>query len=248
MTETVKECDNDVDLNCIDKKRAKFFQDLIVKWYDLRGRKDLPWRNTKDPWRVLIAGILLRKTTAKQVLNIYNDFILKYPTASHIVEVDEKNIRKEIITLGMENIKAGQLKTASLKIIEDYNNQIPVEYNQLKSLKGVGDYIASEIQLIAYDIPKPLLDRNMIRIISRVFSVTSKNKRPHTDKELWRFASLLVPLDIDQAKCFNFGILDLGDLICTARNPKCVQCPILSICDYGNDKALQPLSQNSHFK
>jgi len=235
----VKDCDDGEDFNRINKDKTALFQDLLMEWYDLNGRKNLPWRNTKDTWRVLVAGILLRKTTVNQVLEVYDDFILKYPTAAHIIEADDEELRRESLTLGMENIKIEQLKAASRTITEEHDSQVPAEYSQLKSLKGVGDYIASEIQLIAYDVPRPLLDRNMIRIISRVFSFASEKKRPHTDKALWRFAGLLVPSDIDKERRFNFGVLDLGYLVCSARSPKCTVCPVSSVCDHCGKEELR---------
>ena len=109
---------------------------------------------------------------------------------------------------------------------------IPCERDKLKELPGVGDYIASEVLLVACGQPEPLLDRNMLRVIERVFGVKSAKKRPHIDPAMWSFARLLVPKDPELAEKFNFGVLDFARKICTAEKPYCSTCPVKDLCSY----------------
>ena len=212
-------------------QKIRVFQSKIIKWYDTHGDKHLPWRNTNNPWHVLIAGLLLKKTTTKQVLQIYSKFIDKYPNPKAILESSKDEIRNLIKPLGLEHRRTELIMRLSLIILDEFEGKIPSTRKELKKLPGIGDYIASEVLLIAYNKPKPLLDRNMIRVLERIFSLKTTKKRAHTDPKLWAFAEKLIPTDPEKAKAFNYGVLDFARKICTARNPKCTSCPIRNICN-----------------
>jgi len=202
------------------------FRDAIIKWYREFGEKDLPWRKAGDPWAVLVAALLLRKTTVKQVVDIYREFLRRYPSPARLADASVEEIKAIIQPLGMEHVRATLLKKLSEELVRRFNGQIPCDRDALKSLPGVGDYAASEVLLTACGKPEPLLDRNMIRVIERVFGIKSKKRRPHTDRELWNFARSLVPRDPELAKEFNFGVLDFARKVCTAKSPKCSLCPL----------------------
>jgi len=208
----------------------------VIEWYKENGRLNLPWRNTSNPWVILLAGCLLRKTTSRQVERIYSDFIQKYSTPHMIIADSISNIQDSIVSLGLGNIRARQMKIMAEQIITENNGKVPSSFKALKKLHGVGNYIASEVCLIAFGESRALMDTNMIRLLKRVFvTMGSPRKRPHTDKELWKFASEFVPQDILKAKMYNFGVLDLGNSICTSRNPQCDFCPCLAFCAYYQD-------------
>lgn len=219
--------------------RIEEFQKRIIKWYSEHGDRDIPWRNTGNPWLVLIAAILLKKTTTLQVLKIYRKFAEKYPDPRTVLGASEDEIVELIKPLGMEYRRAELLVRLADSIVRRFGGLVPCERSALEELPGVGDYTASEVLLVACNKPEPLLDRNMIRVIGRVFGVSSPKKRPHTDKMLWEFARALVPKDPADAKAFNYGVLDLARKVCTARKPKCRLCPIREICSYygGDGKA-----------
>jgi A/G-specific adenine glycosylase len=211
-------------------KKDKFVE-TIINWYDKFGRKDLPWRLTNDPWKILLAAILLKKTTVRQVLKVYN--FLANCTPEDILNMDENQLKDILRPLGMENERAKLLKKLSKELVEKFNKKIPCN-EELKKLPGVGEYTLSEVMLLACDKKKVLLDRNMIRILERFFPIKSSKKRPRTDKRLWSEALSLVPEDIQKARKFNLGILDFASEICKARNPKCSICPLNSMCFYYN--------------
>ena len=214
------------------QRKIEIFRSRIIDWYSKYGDKYLPWRNTHDPWAILVAAFLLRKTTTIQVIKIYEEFLKKYPTPKALLLASEEEVKELIRPLGIEHQRAKHLKDLADYIEKRFGGRMPCVKDKLKELPGVGDYIASEVLLGACGKPEPLLDRNMIRVLERVFGVKSAKKRPHTDPKMWAFARMLVPKDPEEAKAFNYGVLDFARKICTARNPRCNDCPIRDICNY----------------
>lgn len=212
--------------------KVQDFVRRIVQWYSRFGDRHLPWRSTGSAWDVLVAAFLLRKTTTAQVVKIYEEFIRRYPDPRALLSASEDDVVELIRPLGIEHQRARHLRQLAELIELRFGGRVPCSKERLKELPGVGDYIAAEVLLGACGRPEPLLDRNMIRIVERVFGVRSSRKRPHTDPKMWAFARALVPKDPDEAKAFSYGVLDLARKICTARNPKCSECPVKDICTY----------------
>ncbi len=208
------------------------FQEAVIEWYRSHGDRSLPWRATRDPWAVLVAAFLLRKTTTSQVVGVYEEFLKHYPSPRALLSASEDEVKRIIQPLGIEHVRARHLKELAEHVERRFEGRIPCSKEELKKLPGVGDYTASEVLLAACGRPEPLLDRNMIRVIERVFSVRSSRSRPHTDPQLWHFARTLVPRDPELAREFNYGVLDLARKICTAGSPKCTTCPLTHICDH----------------
>lgn len=215
----------------LDRGKVETFRRKIIEWYKKCGDKELPWRKTSDPWAVLVAAFLLKKTTTSQVVKVYEEFLKRYPSPKALLSASENEVRELIRPLGIEHQRAKHLKELAEYIEKKLGGEIPCIRDKLKELPGVGDYIASEVLLVACNKPEPLLDRNMIRIIERVLGVKSAKKRPHTDPIMWAFARMLVPKDPEEAKVFNYGVLDFARKVCTARNPRCNNCPLKTICD-----------------
>lgn len=214
------------------KAKIEEFRKRIIGWYRQYGDKDIPWRNTDNPWHVLVATFLLRKTTTNQVLKLYNRFVERYPDPQSLLKASEEEVKEMIKPLGMEHKRAKLIIRLARMIVSKFGGRIPCSLNKLKELPGVGTYTASEVLLVACRKPEPLLDRNMIRVVQRVFGVGSSKKRPHTDPKMWAFARMLVPKDPDAAREFNYGVLDFARKICTARRPRCGTCPLADICSY----------------
>jgi len=210
--------------------REEEFRRIIIKWYEENGDKNLPWRITSDPWAVLSAAVLLRKTSTAQVARIFPEFMKAYPNPRALLNSRETELKELIRPLGMENLRAEALKRIARQIEEEYGGKVPCSEAKLKKLLGIGDYIASEVMLRACGEPRPLLDRNMIRLLERVFCMKSRKKRPHTDREIWAFARSLIPKSLDEAVAFSYGVLDFARKICRSKNPKCENCPLKKIC------------------
>ena len=206
------------------------FRKRIIEWYEVNGDKHLPWRSAKSGWEVLVASFLLRKTTTLQVVRVYEELLKRYPNPEALLKAGEEEVRELIRPLGIEHQRSKHLMELAKELVRRFKGQVPCTKKSLTELPGVGDYIASEVLLVACGQPEPLLDRNMIRVIERVFRVRSSKSRPHTDKSLWRFAKALVPPSPEEAKKFNFGVLDLARKVCTSADPKCSACVIRDLC------------------
>ncbi|MEM4640469.1 MAG: hypothetical protein QXT93_11400 [Thermofilum sp.] len=217
--------------------KAEVFRQRIIEWYRLFGDRNLPWRVTDDPWAVLVAAFMLRKTTTEQVLKVYGEFIKRYPTPQSLMDADVRELEELIRPLGIEHKRARHLIELAEHIVRRFGGTIPCSREKLLELPGIGDYIASEVLLATCYQPEPLLDRNMIRVLERVFGIRSSKPRPHTDPVLWNFAKLLVPKSPLEARHFNYGVLDFARKVCKARSPLCGECPLTSICDYFSNYA-----------
>jgi len=224
--------------------RAEFFQRGIIEWYRVNGDKGLPWRNTRDPWAVLVAAFMLRKTTTRQVLRVYKLFLEKYPSPEKLVGERTEDVESILRPLGIERQRAVQIKRVAEHIVGRWGGRIPCDRQLLKELPGVGDYIASEVLLVACGQPQPLLDRNMVRMLERFFGVKSSRKRPHTDPSLWKLARRILPRDPELAKEFNYGVLDFARSICTASRPKCEVCVLRGLCKFAMEKKSNTLRRD----
>jgi len=220
------------EMSATDEARIEIFKLKVIEWYKKYGDTHLPWRNISDAWSLLVAAFLLRKTTVAQVAKVYEEFLRRFPTPESLLKADRDIVEELMRPLGIEHQRSRHLKELAEHIVGRFGGKVPCDKEKLKELPGVGDYIASEVLLGACGKPEPLLDRNMIRVIERVFGVKSTKKRPHTDPNMWSFAKMLVPNNLEEARVFNYGVLDFARKICTAKNPKCVKCSIRDICCY----------------
>lgn len=212
------------------KQKESEFVSRLLRW-QAHNDADFPWRRTKDPYKILVSELLLRKTTRKQVSQIYDTFFSKFPTIEALASSEEKVIKKAIVTLGMEHKRAPALKKVAQTIIDSHGGKIPTRSGQLMGLPYVGRYTSNALLCLAYGQDYPLLDTNVVRVITRVFSLKSSKNRPREDPQMWDFVSSLIPSK--KARDFNLAVLDIAFSICRADNPDCQACPLLDICDYG---------------
>jgi A/G-specific adenine glycosylase len=221
-------------------EKIQLFQKAMVDYFASQGRHDLPWRLTSDPWKLLMAELLLRKTTSVQAAAVFE--VLKYRTPHDILEMDLGYLENVLKPIGLFKVRAAGLKTAA----KEYESVAPENLlldTFWRSLPGVGRYISNMVRCSAFGHAAPALDTNMIRVVQRVFGWMSSRKRPREDSKLWAFAETLVPGD--NCREFNWGILDFGAVVCTARKPKCSECPISAICDFYSGQISNQLELNS---
>jgi len=204
------------------------FQNAIKKWAE-ENLIEYPWRENRTPYKVLISEILLIRTKAPQVEPVFRAFMKKYPDLDKFLEAELKDLEDLIKSLGLL-FRAEMIRDLREQLKNEFNGIIPDNFDDLKSLKGIGDYGANAILCFGYDKKRPLLDSNFIRIYKKFFNVTSKTKTAKIDKFLWAFSEKLLP-DEDYVQ-FNYGILDIGGNICLSRNPKCSECPLKKYCYY----------------
>jgi A/G-specific adenine glycosylase len=173
--------------------------------------------------------MMLQKTDSRKVLAVYPSFVRRYGTPCKLAYAPLRDVRNEIRLLGISD-RARRLKASARTILENYHGQVPSNRKDLLRLLGVGDYIANAVLCFAYARDVALLDTNVIRVLGRVFSVRSSKPRARTDGKLWGFAARLVPEG--KAIRYNRAVLDFAALVCTARDPRCRECPVNSLCNY----------------
>jgi A/G-specific adenine glycosylase len=206
----------------------------ILAWYK-HNRRDFPWRNTTDPFRILLSEVLLRKTTARQVAKLYESFVQKYPTPSSLLDAPLQDLMCDLRSLGIYRVRAMQLKSIAKALVQKFGGHVPNSRDALHALPGVSDYIANAVLCLAYGVNAPFLDTNSARVLQRVFGISANGKLPQEDPRVWRLAARLIPHG--RARDFNLALLDLGALLCTARKPLCGRCPLFRLCDYAKKAA-----------
>ena len=206
-------------------------RDSIVKWFNANGR-DFPWRSTTDPYHVLIAEMLLRRTTATAVSRIYDSFMKRFERPEQLARANITTLASIIRTLGLQNVRARHLQNTALSIINEYDSSIPQTLEKLALLPGVGIYVASAVLNFAYHNPVPLVDGNVVHLIARVFGLTFTGPNNHS---AWDFMG---SFDLgDQNRAFYWGIIDLVAMICLRKSPRCTACPLQEVCAWTHDYA-----------
>lgn len=210
--------------------RAKIsnFAEGILEWYKHNKRDYLFWRNTKNPYYVLVSEMMLQKTTVKQVQDVIHKFIERFPTPKDLAEASVEEIRELITPLGMEHKRAVSYREWARIVVDKYDGQVPDSDKELISLPGVGQYMANSVLCLAFGKEVPLVDTNIVRILERVFEIRSSKARARTDKKLWDFVGGITPSG--KSREMNLALLDLGALACTGKNPKCPSCPVNEVC------------------
>ena len=199
-------------------------REKILEWYK-ENKRDYPWRKSRSLFRILITEILLQKTIALNVSNIYNDFFTKYIDFNTIFNADIINLQSDIKCLGLSNKRAKILKDLSKMIVTDYKGEIPQDSEILKKIKGIADYVSNAFACFGLNHRTFFFDVNIKRFIQRVFKpqdVKVKNETIYTELN-----NLLPITDFNH---MYWAILDFGSKICSKNKPKCELCPISDNC------------------
>ncbi|MEM2058304.1 MAG: hypothetical protein QXO76_08660 [Thermoproteota archaeon] len=204
-----------------------------MQWWESH-KKDYPWRRTSDPYKILIAELLLRKTTAKQVEAVYEKFLSKYPDPVALSRASERELKDVITPLGMEHKRAVLLKKVGYEIVRRHSGRLPASREELMQIPGVGPYVANAVLCFAYGRDVPLVDTNAVRIFQRVFGFRPRRRRARDDPRLWNLATQAIPRG--RARDFNLAVIDLAHLICLPRKPRCEVCTLSALCKYARER------------
>ena len=202
------------------------FQRLITDWYRLNSR-DLPWRTTKDPYKIWLSEIILQQTRVDQGFDYYNKFISKYPDVHCLAEATEQEVLALWQGLGYYS-RARNLHFTAKDIHSRFNGIFPNDYNGILSLKGVGEYTAAAIASFAFDLVYPVVDGNVYRLLSRFFGIDIPIDSTEGKKEFKRLAEELISRK-DPA-LFNQSIMEFGALQCVPKSPICLNCVLKDGC------------------
>jgi len=208
----------------IDRGPKRRFQNRLLKWYDEFGR-DLPWRRTSDPYKILVSEVMLQQTQVDRVIPKYHEFLGKYPTLKDLAAAKPDDVRETWYPLGY-NVRPYRLHSIACEAVEQYGATIPKDPEKLQAMKGIGRYTAGAVRSFAFNEDAPILDTNVMRLLHRVFlgNGDPKTKKPR----LWVMSEELIPKG--KGYDFNQALMDFGAMMCTARNPKCMFCPMRDFC------------------
>jgi A/G-specific adenine glycosylase len=201
------------------------FQRRLLAWYAKHGR-DLPWRRTRAPYRVLVSEIMLQQTQVDRVVPKYHEFLRRYPTLERLARARVDEVRRLWYPLGY-NIRPLRLHAIARETVARYGGRLPDTADDLRRLPGVGRYTAGAILSFAYGRDAAVLDTNVRRVLGRVFLGPRRLARVR-DKTLWDLAEALVPRG--RAYDFNQALMDFGATWCTPRRPRCAPCPMNRFC------------------
>ncbi len=202
-----------------------FTRDLIV-WYQQNQRK-LPWRLTKDPYKIWLSEIILQQTRVAQGLPYFERFVETFPTVQDLARAPLQQVLRLWQGLGYYS-RARNLHNCALEVVQRYQGTFPSRYKDLIQLPGIGDYTASAIASFAFDLPEPVVDGNVFRVMSRVFGITLDISLASTRKEFKKLGSQLI--DKHQPDVYNQAIMEFGALHCTPKQPKCATCIFADFC------------------
>ncbi len=205
----------------------KNFSQIIQKWYHINHRQ-LPWRETTDPYKIWLSEIIMQQTQIVQGLSYYNKFVENFPNVKDLAEAELDHILHLWQGLGYYS-RARNLHTASQQIMTDFSGKFPSNYKAIKSLKGVGDYTAAAIASFAYKLPHAVVDGNVYRFLSRCFGIKTPIDSSAGKKEFAQKAQDL--LDINAPDIHNQAIMEFGALQCTPKKVNCENCPLVKQCE-----------------
>nr|GGG87381.1 adenine DNA glycosylase [Virgibacillus oceani] len=202
------------------------FQQDLLNWYDT-NKRDLPWREDQDPYKIWVSEIMLQQTKVDTVIPYFHRFITKFPTLHDLAEADQQDVLKVWEGLGYYS-RARNLQNAVKEVVAAYGGEVPHTPKDLGSLKGVGPYTKGAILSIAYNQPEPAVDGNVMRVLARVLKIEDDIAKPSAKKQFENYVRELISQD--DPSSFNQGIMELGALICTPKTPMCMFCPVQQHC------------------
>jgi A/G-specific adenine glycosylase len=207
----------------IDRRR---FRARLLAWYRRHGR-ELPWRTTSDPYHILVSEVMLQQTQVDRVLPKYAEWLEKFPSLEALAGAAEEDVTRTWYPLGY-NVRPRRLQTIAREAVTRFDGRLPSDEETLLSFKGIGQYTAGAIRSFAFRQRAAIVDTNVARVLFRVFIGRGDPKTHAMKRRLWDISSALVP--VKHVFDFNQGLMDLGATICTPRNPKCLLCPVSSMC------------------
>lgn len=209
-----------------DQELLAQLPELLLRWYDQSARV-LPWREDPTPYRVWVSEIMLQQTRVEAVRPYYERFLEAFPTVEALAGAPEDRLLKQWEGLGYYN-RARNLRRAAQVIVERYGGQVPASFEELRSLPGIGDYTAGAVASIAFQIPVPAVDGNVLRVISRVLCRYDNILDPRVKRRTERELRQVLPQRVGD---FNQSLMELGALVCLPGGPpQCLVCPLRQVC------------------
>jgi A/G-specific adenine glycosylase len=207
-------------------RALKNFQMRLLEWFRAHQR-DLPWRASRDPYRIWVAEVMLQQTRIAAVMPYYQRFLDRFPNVASLAHARQAEVLKLWSGLGYYS-RARNLHAAAQQIVAQHGAQIPRELSAALELPGIGVYTAAAVLSIAYDVPLAVLDGNVARVLARICAIRGDLRVPKTWSLLTSTASQL--LARDAASDWNQSLMELGEVVCTPQSPRCAICPVARCC------------------
>lgn len=198
----------------------------ILSWYG-KNKRELPWRETRDPYRIWISEVILQQTRVNQGMEYYLRFIERFPDVATLAAASEQEVLTYWQGLGYYS-RARNLHSAANQVVELHGGKFPTQYDQVRALKGIGDYTAAAICSIAFELPYAVVDGNVYRVFSRLYGIDTPIDSSAGKKEFQELAQQLI--DHSQPGLHNQAMMEFGALACVPVNPDCNSCPLKTTC------------------
>lgn len=203
------------------------FAQAILTWYDAYGRKNLPWQQNKNAYRVWLSEIMLQQTQVATVIPYFERFLERFPTVHALAAAPQDEVLHFWTGLGYY-ARARNLHKAAQMVVSEYGGEFPTDLEQMNALPGVGRSTAAAVLSSVYKKPHAILDGNVKRTLARCFAVEGWPGQKSVENQLWHYAEMHTPkVDVDK---YNQAMMDMGAMICTRSKPKCSLCPVESFC------------------
>jgi A/G-specific adenine glycosylase len=206
--------------------QRQWFRRRLLTWYRANGR-DLPWRNTRDPYHILVSEVMLQQTQVDRVLPKYHEWLDRYPSLEALAEAAEADVVETWRPLGY-NIRPKRLQAIARESMSRYGGELPGDEDTLLSFKGIGQYTAGAVMSFAFGKRAAILDTNVARVLFRIFVAKGEPKSHQMIKRLWELSRAVLPHK--HVFDFNQALMDLGATVCTARAPLCTVCVMRRGC------------------
>jgi A/G-specific adenine glycosylase len=203
------------------------FTEPLLTWYDVNGRKDLPWQAPYDAYRVWVSEIMLQQTQVKTVIDYFLRFIARFPSVQSLATASEDEVLALWSGLGYYS-RARNLYKAAQMIVQQFHSQFPSDSKILETLPGVGASTAAAISSLAFEKACAILDGNVKRVLSRYFLIEGPTDKAAVKYHLWEYANQC--LSHSRPRAYSQAIMDLGATCCTPKNPRCIECPLKTTC------------------
>lgn len=210
----------------MNRSWAANFRKKLLDWYQ-KHKRDLPWRRSRDPYAIWVSEIMLQQTQVATVIPYYERFLKKFPTIAALARAEEEEVLALWAGLGYYR-RAKLLQRGARAVAERHGGRLPDDPEALRELPGIGPYTAGAIASIAFQRPSPLVDGNVVRVLSRVFARKGHAKDARLQKEIWALAADLV--DPKHPGDFNQALMELGATLCRVALPSCERCPVQGLC------------------
>ena len=202
------------------------FRRRLLTWYRRNGRS-LPWRQTRDPYHILVSEVMLQQTQVDRVRPKYDEWIAKYPTFEALAAASATDVVGAWYPLGY-NIRPRRLHAIAREAVARYGGKLPSDEQTLRSFKGIGPYTAGAVQSFAFGQRAPIVDTNVARVLLRVFVGRGNPRNSAMRRRLWEISKAVLP--VRRVFDFNQALMDFGAMICVARKPRCLVCPMTAMC------------------